>query len=168
MIFLITWSVSAKPVRYSLYKARYLSPKDYRQHTRDRTREVVMRRLSAADAESHMITIDSNLWNCVNVGTRLTAIVVPMPQTVEGKLFRMFETTRHYLRIPTSARTTIPAISNVFCLRILILQAKKICTKAEVMPYSKGQNHTNARNVRYPQSYQELGNINSQHVPTRM
>ena len=83
MIFLITWSVSAKPVRYSLYKIRYLQQKDYGQHTRDRTSEIVMRRLSAADAESHTTTMDSNLWNSVKVGTRLTAIDVPMPDTAE-------------------------------------------------------------------------------------
>ena len=83
MIFLITWSVSAKPVRYSLYKIRYLHRKDYGQHTRDRTSEIVMRRLSAADAESHTTTMDSNLWNSVKVGTRLTAIDVPMPDTAE-------------------------------------------------------------------------------------
>lgn len=85
-----------------------------------------------------------------------------------GKMFQMFQTRRNYLRIPISARTVIPAINNLLCLRILILQAKKSCTKAEVMPYSEAQNHINAYNVRNPQSYQELENIDSQHVPNRV
>ena len=75
-------------------------------------------------------------------------------------MFEMSETRKNYLRIPANARATIPVTSNLLCLRMLILQAKKSCTKAEVMPCSEAQNHMNAHNVCYLQSSQELENIN--------
>jgi len=73
----------------------------------------------------------------------------------------MFETRiRNYSRIPASATVTIPVTSDLLRVRILILQAKKTCTKAEVIPCPEVETHTYACNICYPQSYQELESIN--------
>jgi hypothetical protein len=71
-------------------------------------------------------------------------------------MFQMVEIKKSYLRIPVRARATIPVTRSLLCLRMLILQAKKSCTKAEVMPCLEAQNHINAHDARYLQSYQEL------------
>jgi len=82
IIFLMIWSVSINPVLCSLCNMlKQACHVNQQWQTRERTSSPVIRRLSSAEEASPMTNTISNLWNSVNTGTMLIAIVVPMLQT---------------------------------------------------------------------------------------
>lgn len=83
IIFLMIWSVSMNPVLCSLCSMlkHVCSYQNQQRLTREWTSNPVIKRLSKAEEARPMTNTTSNLWNWVNTGTILIAIVVPMPQT---------------------------------------------------------------------------------------
>lgn len=106
IIFLMIWSVSMNPVLCSL---------------REWTSNPVIKRLSKAEEARPMTNTTSNLWNWVNTGTILIAIVVPMPQ-----------------RNAALARKTMIPTSQKLDVKTRILQAKKSWTRVDTTPVMPG------------------------------
>lgn len=105
------------------------------EHTSNRTKAVVMTRLSAADAESQIITMDTNFRkNSANVSVALTATDVAIPHT--DAILASIEDGSTFSDSPVlvTASKPMPMTRKKFELRIWIRHAKKSCTEADVRP----------------------------------